>query len=434
MNNNFLEDENKNIDTFGMSSSENKQDGIFHSSVTKEKIIDKNSPSNELTHEIISKFDKLLNREEYYNFQERAYKLNKAIISIAHSQNLHVSSFNSNNSNSNTPENVKRVNSNLDISPNKLLKMLDELVKEKESNSGQVGKNGDHNINKSDSPITTNINGNCSFTASSSEEDTPIDRIQQPLSHMELNRDNAQKKKRLFKYLYNYELLYKTILLEKSLNRIENESKENSEPSKKNELETLFNERKICEEIGMNAELLSNFSKSRKKDSTISDSSTPISNIKSIKGKSSLGENGSSTPSINKFFFEDKEFQSRINNKRRRSLMEEQKIIIDKNIELNPNAHRRKSDFLHGCKNPIYIQSKFFSFNPINEDESYYTNFDFTKGEDDKTPSNLFTNSNPDYSSTPNYVNYHKRSSVFKERNDREFFPLSNIYENEEST
>ena len=101
--------------------------------------------------------------------------------------------------------------------------MLDELVKEKESNSGQVGKNGDHNINKSDSPITTNINGNCSFTASSSEEDTPIDRIQQPLSLMELNRDNAQKKKRLFKYLYNYELLYKTILLEKSLNRIENE-------------------------------------------------------------------------------------------------------------------------------------------------------------------------------------------------------------------
>jgi len=433
--NNFSEQENKNLDSFKMSPPENNQDRIFHSSETKENISDKNSPSNELTHEIISKFDKLLNREEYYNFQERVYKLNKAIISIAHSQNLHVSSFNSNNSNGNTPENVKRVNSNLDISPNKLLKMLDELVKEKESNSHQVGKKEDFNINKSDSTIKTNFNGDYSFTASSSEEDTAFDGIQQSLSNIELNRDNlAQKKKRLFKYLYNYELLYKTILLEKSLNRIENESKENSEPSKKNEQVPLINERKICEEIGMNAELLSNFSKSRKKDSNISDSSTPISNIKSVKGKSSLGENGSSTPSINKFFFEDKEFQNRINNKRRRSLMEEQKILIDKNLEQNPNSHRRKSDFLHGCKNNIYIQSKFFSFDPINEVEPYFTNFDFTKGEEDKTSSNLFTNSNPDYSSTPNYVNYHKRSSVFKERNDREYFPLSNIYENEDST
>ena len=129
---NLKEQYDKYNDSFKLSPTDSNHDIISLNSKeekSKNSITRKHSLTEEQTNEIITKFDKLLNKEEYYNFQERVYKLNKALTSIANSQNLNVSSFNSSGS---TPENPKRVNPEIDISPNKLLKMLDELIREKE--------------------------------------------------------------------------------------------------------------------------------------------------------------------------------------------------------------------------------------------------------------------------------------------------------------
>lgn len=436
--NNCEDGKNKYINSFIMSPSDKSNNlnilnstESMHNDHNSNKNND-NSPSIELTQEIISKFDKLINKEEYFNFQERIYKLNKAIISIANSYNLNVSSFNSNLPNNDTPENSKKVNPHLDISPNKLLTMLDELLIEKENNEKSLLNTKKINDNIIDQD--NNCHGNCSFTVSSSDdEDMNIRSITNQndcniSSTAMISTNNfTKKKKKLLKYLYNYELLYKTFLLEKSLNKIESDSIENSESSKSKTVEAT---EKICEEIGMNMNLLSNFSKNKKISKNVSDASTPNSNFKSVKNMSIKCENAPSTPSINKFFFEDREIQQKINNKRRRSLMEEQKIIIEKNPELNVN--RRRSDFMLGISQYGNIRSQYFTSNNIsNNENSFVSKFETGLCIDDENDSDDETVSIVTSNIVSRFNDNQKRSSMFRDKNEREYY-LTNIYEIEE--
>lgn len=427
---NLKEQYDKYNDSFKLSPSErNHEITSLNSKEEKSKnsITRKHSLTEEQTNEIITKFDKLLNKEEYYNFQERVYKLNKALSSIANSQNLNVSSF---NSSGNTPENTKRVNSEIDISPNKLLKMLDELIREKEAQ-----EKTDLTQEISSRKPASNDNQNNYFTGSSSEEDEThshkndnINEIQMVSSASPYKLDNfSKKKKKLFKYLYNYELLYKTFLFEKSLNRIETESQSiSSSPMSKIHPD----EKLIGEEIGMNFGLLSNLSKNKKFSTNVSDcdSSLTSSILKSQKDRSIRFDFGTSTPSINKFFFEEKEFLCKIEIPKRRSMEEEPKMVMEKNPEsIN---HRRRSDFLHKLSQPIPSQGKKkTSSHTSNIDDSFVSRFDSVLNDEDDHRDDSVSTMNT--SNALNLPNYQKRSSVFKEKYEKQYF-LSNIYENDE--
>jgi len=427
---NLKEQYDKYNDSFKLSPQErNHEITPLNSKEEKSKniIMRKHSLSEEQTNEIITKFDKLLNKEEYYNFQERVYKLNKALTSIANSQNLNVSSF---NSSGHTPENTKRVNSDIDISPNKLLKMLDELITEKEAQ-----EKSDLTQEISSRNPASNENQNHSFTGSSSEEDETsshkldnINDIQPVNSASSSKQDNfSKKKKKLFKYLYNYELLYKTFLFEKSLNRIETESQSiSSSPMSK----VHPDEKLIGEEIGMNFGLLSNLSKNNKFSTNVSycDSSLTSSILKSQKDKSMKFDFGTSTPSINKFFFEEKEFLCKIEIPKRRSMEEEPKMVMEKNPE--SVNHRRRSDFLQKFSQPIPSQGKKKTSSYISSiDDSFVSRFDSVLNDEDDHRDDSVSTMNT--SIAPNLPNYQKRSSVFKEKYEKQYF-LSNIYENDE--
>jgi hypothetical protein len=112
--------------------------------------------------QILNKLNKLLTKEEYYNFQERVYRTNKALSSISKS-NVVVSNFN--------PDEGKQIILSQDFSQESLeqvLEELDKLLLDKQTNGSTI----------------------MSFTTSSSEED----------------QGEEVSKKTLLKNLWNLEL------------------------------------------------------------------------------------------------------------------------------------------------------------------------------------------------------------------------------------
>lgn len=247
----------------------------------------------ELVIQILTKFDLLLNKEEYYNHQERIYKLNKAYCSINKAKDLNVSNFNETSKDS---EKCFRPNT-LGLSLESLSLLLDELLKEKESNT----------IDKD----------NLEMLASSFDEESKN-------SSSKVNP--TRKRKELFKNLYKYELILKTFLYENNMV----ESGLNNEDSYI--LDNLTNRSTPTNHKTLNP----------RKSLIYEDPiliGTP-SNSKISKEQDSSNKSSNLTPMLKTSFFDDSEIKNCINN-RRRSHVEQVKTMGHFNISLN--ASKRKS-------------------------------------------------------------------------------------------
>jgi hypothetical protein len=239
--------------------------------------------------QILYKFDMLFDKEEYYNHQERVYKLNKAFSSISKAHNLSVTNFSENLEK--TQELKRRSSSNLqeafgklEISLENLSQILDGLLEKKDEDKNYL------------------------ISSSSSEDEKTLNLNTLDVSSM------SNKKRKLLKNLYNYELLLKAYFFEKSLS-LENVSE---------------NQKQLLEDFGGNV-TPSNFStnnmtnestcralKNENEDNSLL--YTPISKISNHENMSAKTYIG--TPLIKKSFFEDKEIKKCLN-KRRRSLRDE---------------------------------------------------------------------------------------------------------------
>lgn len=222
----------------------------------------------ELISNILYKFDLLFDKEDYYNNQERVYKLNKTFTSISRAKNLSVTNFTSPekvetkgegmNYKANSNKNLQEVLSKLDISLENLSKILDDLLEKQ-------GESSDH-----------------LFTSSSSEECDRNENL------------STKKKRRLMKNLYNYELLLKAYFFEKSPEdateqSLKNLKDEHVEPDKPIEPTDTLVSKSNCH--------------------------TPIS--KMSKNDTKVAKTLNNTPVINKSFFEDEEIKKSMDRRRR---------------------------------------------------------------------------------------------------------------------
>jgi len=293
----------------------------------------------ELVIQILTKFDLLLNKEEYYNHQERVYKLNKAYCSINKAIDLNVSNF------IETPEGSENINKpTLDLSLESLSLLLDELLKEKESNT----------LDKD----------YLSMLTSSSEEDSKISACK-----VTPNR----RRKGLFKNLYNYELILKTFLYEN--NMVETRLKEEDSQM----FENLTNK-----STPTNLKTLNPRKSLLYEDPILI--GTP-SNSKISKDQDSSAKSSNLTPMLKKSFFEDSDIKNCFNN-RRRSHVEQIKTHGQFNISLNTSKRKSCMENLtsqyansHSNTKPINAMMEELE---VKENSEMVSQFNWPSTKDDK--------------------------------------------------
>lgn len=238
----------------------------------------------ELIKNILVKFEMLLNKEDYYNFQERVYKLNKMLNAI-NKQTTTVSHFEDFEGLSSS---LLKQSSNITqktLSLDHLSALLDELLRNKESLDKKYF---------------------CLATSSSEDGEDELP-TKLPV--------RVEKRKSFLRNLYNYELFLKTYIYEKSLIK---EKQTNDDVTSMGQAFTTLN---TVESSNLS---INNLTITSTKPMEVD---SPLTNTPS----SSKTENGCNsnktlnlTPLIKKSFFEDLEVH-KIKENRRRSLIEESK-------------------------------------------------------------------------------------------------------------
>jgi hypothetical protein len=139
-----------------------------------------NENHDALKTEILNKLGQLLNKQEYYEYQERVYRTNKALSSIVRAKDIQVSSF------LDTPKEATSESENLTaFNLRDILETIESLLKEKQENNSIMSY----------------------LTTSSSEEDA-----------MEVDTTCPEKaRKHLIRNLWNLELTLRTQMMEKNL-------------------------------------------------------------------------------------------------------------------------------------------------------------------------------------------------------------------------
>jgi hypothetical protein len=235
----------------------------------------------ELIKNILIKFEALLNKEEYYNFQERVYKLNKMLNSVNRQTNS-VSHFEDVEGISSSFIEHSSTNNHKILSLESLSEILDDLLKNKESMDKRY----------------------ICLTTSSSEDDDMQSKF--PV--------RVEKRKSFLRNLYNYELFLKTYLYEKSVSQ-EKQCEDNTHVAMTN-LNTV-------ESSNLS---INNMTMTSTKPMEVEVESSLLHTPSSSKTDNNPGSNKTLnlTPLIKKSFFEDLEVH-KIKENRRRSMIEESK-------------------------------------------------------------------------------------------------------------
>lgn len=331
------------------------------------------SGQEELIHKILIKFEQLMNKEEYYNYQERVHKLNKAFFAITKAKNLSVSNF---NENIDLGKAQSQAHSSKEMNLEMLSTLLDDLIKEKES--GCFDKSG-------------------MITSSSDEGDGELFR------NKEKYLTQSSRKKNFIRNLYNYEMILKTYLYEKNISM-------SNDPIQM--LEDLVGN--VSANFSTNMTLLSN------KLTTINESSSLCSTPYSKFTSEDENSNKNSTPMIKKSFFEDKDTKKTLLDNRRRSFIEEPKINLGGFAQ---QSQRRQSSFLQYKNCHSYSNNKKPEFR-TSEEKSEKASID----QNEISHFNCNLVSKESKSLAPYFNPLDRRESIFR---DRENF-LTNILENEE--
>lgn len=230
---------------------------------------------------ILSKFESLLNKEDYYNFQERVYKFNKMVNSV-NRHTSRVSNFEEGESVSPSFKNTSNEGNNRILSLENLSLLLDELLKNKDSQEKKYV---------------------CLTTSSSEEEEIICANI--PI--------REEKRKKFLRNLYNYELFLKTYLYEKSL------TSEKQQMGELANINTAFTTINTVESSNLSINNITGISIKQIESTLIN---TPSSC--KTENESESNKTLNLTPLIKKSFFEDFDVQ-KINGNRRRSMIEESK-------------------------------------------------------------------------------------------------------------
>jgi hypothetical protein len=334
------------------------------------------SGQEELIHKILGKFELLMNKEEYYNYQERVHKLNKAFCAITKAKNLSVSNF---NENVDLGKGQNQGHSSLEMNLEMLSTLLDDLIREKEN--GCFDKMG-------------------MITSSSDEGES------EPFRNREKILTQSSRKKSFIRNLYNYEMILKTYLYEKNISN-------SNDPMQM--LEDLVGN--VTANFSTNnMTLLSN------KLTTINESSSLCSTPYSKFTSEEENSNKNSTPMIKKSFFEDKDTKKTLLENRRRSLIEEPKINLG---GYGQHPQKRKSSFIQYKNCHSYSNNKKPEFRTSEEKSEKATT-----DQNEISQFNCNLNSKESKSLAP-YFNpdpAERRESIFR---DRDNF-LTHILENEE--